>query len=249
MDPFSGATVKGFFGSSESEKRQGRQLEKAMVILRKQAAEAKDSIGVIRASAGLQELSQRQIDTINSSFNTLGQIDELSQDLEKFRDTSFLESVIASRNPFDAAARGVNARLIGIVPGLARGTFGEVGVLTDTDVERYKTLLPTLTDTKDVQKVLLSTVLRTVQRSMEDNLKITGRGRDVSAYAQDVEFYRQRADELLAEAEAGSAGLQAESAAPEAPAAKTQFSAEDLIGAGLQDQIDAISLLPVDQLQ
>jgi len=51
------------------------------------------------------------------------------------------------------------------VPGLARGVFGEVGVLTDRDVERYTKLLPSAKKDPTVAKAILKDVNATVQRA------------------------------------------------------------------------------------
>lgn len=47
-------------------------------------------------------------------------------------------------NPYDAKAQQLNRMITSVVPSLARGVFGEVGVLTDKDVERYTKLLPNI---------------------------------------------------------------------------------------------------------
>lgn len=60
----------------------------------------------------------------------------------------------------DAPASELDAMIIATVPGLARGVFGEVGVLTDADMERYRRLFPTL-DTPEQTAAALSTVLET----------------------------------------------------------------------------------------
>jgi predicted RNA-binding protein Jag len=46
---------------------------------------------------------------------------------------------------------------------LARGVFGEVGVLTDEDVKRYKALIPNITRDPAVAKVLMEDLIRTLK--------------------------------------------------------------------------------------
>ena len=59
--------------------------------------------------------------------------------------------------------------------------FGEVGVLTDRDIELYRKTLPNLTQPEDIQKSIAGITLRTLQRSLERGLKSqAGFGRDVS---------------------------------------------------------------------
>jgi hypothetical protein len=58
-------------------------------------------------------------------------------------------------NPYDVVAQSVENMVNSLVPGLARGVFGEVGVLTDKDVERYKKLIPNMrTDPKVAQQIM-----------------------------------------------------------------------------------------------
>jgi hypothetical protein len=58
-------------------------------------------------------------------------------------------------NPYDVVAQSVENMVNSLVPGLARGVFGEVGVLTDRDVDRYKKLIPNMkTDPKVAQQIM-----------------------------------------------------------------------------------------------
>lgn len=59
-------------------------------------------------------------------------------------------------NPYDVNAQVINNLLTSITPGIARGVYGEVGVLTDSDIERYKATLPNLTQPKDLQQAVLA---------------------------------------------------------------------------------------------
>lgn len=68
-------------------------------------------------------------------------IQRLDEALNAVGQTGPLTGRIKSLNPYDPAVVRVNNLIIQAVPNLARGIFNEVGVLTDTDVERYtKTL-------------------------------------------------------------------------------------------------------------
>lgn len=50
------------------------------------------------------------------------------------------------------------ASVIGALPGIARDIFNEVGVLTDKDMERYRKILPDITDSAQIGEVLISTL-------------------------------------------------------------------------------------------
>lgn len=47
------------------------------------------------------------------------------------------------------------AQLAGLTPKVARGIFGEVGVLTDADLANYQKALPNLKSTDEKNKLIL----------------------------------------------------------------------------------------------
>jgi len=84
---------------------------------------------------------------------------------------------------YNAAYQLLESAITKTVPGLARGIFGEVGVLTDADVERYRSLLPSAKKDAKVAFALFKEIEETVARrrialldAMEDG------GRDIRAF-------------------------------------------------------------------
>jgi hypothetical protein len=65
-------------------------------------------------------------------------------------------------NPYDTDAQTLKAQLQSLIPNLARGVYGEVGVLTDNDIKNYAQTIPNLTQTEDVQKAILAMTLDTL---------------------------------------------------------------------------------------
>lgn len=83
-------------------------------------------------------------------------------------------------NPYDSRVVQFNALLTQTVPGLARGIFKEVGVLTDQDIKRYSETLASPKLTKDQAKTLLNEVMGTVNASINTQLDTLNKaGRDV----------------------------------------------------------------------
>lgn len=73
------------------------------------------------------------------------------------------------------------------VPGLARGVFGEVGVLTDRDVDRYTRLLPTARKDPTIARALLEDITQTVDRAERTLLDTYDkRGSDVSGFRNET---------------------------------------------------------------
>lgn len=85
---------------------------------------------------------------------------------------------------------GQNANIIGLenaitaaTPNLARGVFREVGVLTDEDVKRYKSLLPSPNDTEEVRKRKFSQLRKRIEEGRKDLMGAMEKsGRDVSGF-------------------------------------------------------------------
>jgi hypothetical protein len=65
-------------------------------------------------------------------------------------------------NPYDTDAQTLKAQLQSLIPNLARGVYGEVGVLTDNDIHLYSQTVPNLKGTEDVNKAILAMTLQTV---------------------------------------------------------------------------------------
>lgn len=72
----------------------------------------------------------------------------------------------------DADAAAINAAIQGLIPTVARGIFGEVGVLTNADIENYKKTLPNLTSS-DEQNRLVSLIMLDVLKNTFTNVLVT----------------------------------------------------------------------------
>lgn len=154
--------------------------------------------GVLEASAQYDktlEASERQ--NITKALNVAGQLNTLS-DLTNLDSETYgpIIGQIRGLNPFDTNAQEFKAIIQGIVPNLARGIYGEVGVLTDQDIENYAKTLPTLSSTEEVQDAMLGLTLKLVRDSVRNQLTIAAEsGLNVSGLANTVE----RLDKMVGE--------------------------------------------------
>lgn len=83
-------------------------------------------------------------------------------------------------NPYDTRVVELQNLITQTVPGLARGVFKEVGVLTDQDVERYTKTLANPKLTKEQAKIATDQLLETVNYSINTQLSTLDKaGRDV----------------------------------------------------------------------
>lgn len=117
---------------------------------------------------------------IQKSIAVINQLEGLQQSIQN-TETGPVLGYMKSLNPYDFDARAVQAQLQAIVPNLARGVYGEVGVLTDQDIKNYIQTLPNLKGTKEQNDFVMSMTLKTVQRNLESQLEtLASAGYDIS---------------------------------------------------------------------
>lgn len=185
-------------------------VDAGLATLRQRAFEQGNFVGVMRASAGGKDPSDSFLASFDKGLNVVHQIGDLQNTINygaRLPDgtvipeaTGPLTGLIRSNNPYDKKAQLIKAQLSAIVPNLARGIYGEVGVLTDNDIRLYSKTLPNLYSTEEISKAILGLTIRTVQRSLENKLRTQANaGRDVSGF---VDTYIQL-DALAKGIEAG----------------------------------------------
>lgn len=80
---------------------------------------------------------------------------------------------------------------------MARGVYGEVGVLTDADIQNYAKTIPNLTSTEDVNNAILAMTLDTIAGGYKKQLRtLAASGRDVSGFVSLHDEIKAQADYL-----------------------------------------------------
>tara|TARA_R110002153_G_scaffold51460_5_gene144718 strand:- start:7386 stop:10340 length:2955 start_codon:yes stop_codon:yes gene_type:complete len=165
--------------------------------------------GVLRASAvhGDKAPSDTFLGSFAKGRNVIDQVGELQRlmlsdgyvDEEGNEiDLSPLSGWLREKNPWDRDAQEIKAILQQTIPNLARGVFGEVGVLTDRDVELYRKTLPNLKSTKAVQQAVLGITVRAVQRALENQIETQANGRrNMSGFVSSYEDIVRKTDEIM----------------------------------------------------
>lgn len=145
--------------------------------------QAKDPfIKKIAATKGGKPISDTFAQKIDKGLVVLGQIGTL-QDNIKNMNTGPLVGAFRGKNPWDTNAQTIKAQLNAIVPNLARGVYGEVGVLTDNDIKNYSKTLPTLTSTDDIRNAILGITVDMVGKSIKNTLEVNAANqKDVSGF-------------------------------------------------------------------
>lgn len=137
---------------------------------------------IISASKGGELMTGEQSKPISKAMTVVGQLGDIQSTIKSV-DTGPILGILKSANPYDEKAQLIKAQLQSLIPGLARGVYGEVGVLTDNDIANYSRTVPNLKSTKDVNDLILLMTLKTVKRSVDDQLEVlASAGRDVSGF-------------------------------------------------------------------
>lgn len=139
-------------------------------------------LDLLEASSGGGKLTGDQTKPISKAMTVVGQIDSLTDTLSK-TDTGPILGILKSANPYDVKASLVKAQLQAIIPNLARGVYGEVGVLTDADIENYTKTLGNLRKPSEINDLLTAMTLKTIKNGIDDQLEVfASAGRDVSGF-------------------------------------------------------------------
>ena len=138
-------------------------------------------------SAGGKRLTDTSVQKLDKAFGVLDQLGVLQNNIKNMA-TGPLVGAFRAANPWDTNAQVIKAQLNAIVPNLARGVYGEVGVLTDNDIKQYAKTLPTLTSTEDIRNAVLAITVDMVGKSLKRTLEVNAANKaDVSGY---VDLYK-----------------------------------------------------------
>lgn len=145
---------------------------------------------IMGSSASGKQPSSGWIDDFTQAQVALGNVKELQKLVEKQGNTGpvsgSVQGFLGKLDSNFANAAAINAQIQRTVPGLARGIFKEVGVLTDQDIANYKKTLPNLTNPEDQNKLALLATYDVIERSLALSLGNQAKAKnDVSGYYQD----------------------------------------------------------------
>ena len=100
----------------------------------------------------------------------------------------------------DDKAALIEAQITKIIPGLARGVFNEVGVLTDQDVKMYAKTIGNLNTPEEVNEALTKAAMDMVASGFESRLATLAKSRkNVSGYLSQLKDVKVQSRELLGE--------------------------------------------------
>jgi hypothetical protein len=125
------------------------------------------------AGAKKEKLQQFQLQSFENVNRAQGTLDDLEKQLDKVQDKlGPISGRIMAQNPYDTDVQLLNKFLTALIPTIARGVYGEVGVLTEADINNYKNLIPNITQDAANAKATLEFLKRDIQRAKETKLNI-----------------------------------------------------------------------------
>jgi hypothetical protein len=118
----------------------------------------------------LQQFQLQSFENVNRAQETLA---DLEKHLEKVQGKlGPVSGRLLSKNPYDPDVQLLQKYLTALVPTIARGVYGEVGVLTQADIDNYKQLIPNITQDPANAKATLEFLKRDLERAKKTKLGI-----------------------------------------------------------------------------
>lgn len=130
-------------------------------------------------------LTAEERDGVSKAFSVVNQIGALQQNLKKDQTSFFggnVKKVMASLGQ-NADAGTIQAQITALVPQVAKGIYGEVGVLTDQDTARYTQTLPNLTSPEKQNDAVTALTLTALRNGVKSKLDVAAASNlDVSGF-------------------------------------------------------------------
>lgn len=151
-----------------------------------------------------KRLTDSQLEKIQKSLSALGSMETLQGLLSQGKDGIDVSGPVKGRlrtliTQFggDANASAINATIQGLIPTVARGIFGEVGVLTDADIANYRKTVPNLNATGEQNKLISLVMYDVLSRSLKNTLVSNARNQtNVSGFLSDYQDVESRINTL-----------------------------------------------------
>lgn len=145
---------------------------------------------LISSSRYDKDISDTWIKQIQDIKTVLWWLSTLQWQLQSFKkDTWPIEWLLRGKNPYDVNAQSIAAQVNALAPKVARWVFGEVGVLTDTDIERYMKTIPNGKMPSDVSKVVWDLLKIMVYKSFINTVTTNAQaGRNMTNFIPDYKI-------------------------------------------------------------
>lgn len=147
-----------------------------------------------------KQLDATERNQLSKMKSVISQIGSLQVNLQQNNKTGFIKgrvnNLLTNLN-LNPDISEINAQITALIPNVARGVYGEVGVLTDADIKNYKGTLANITNSKDQNDAVLALTLRNAMKSYESILNTAANsGINVSGWAKDYNEITKRVYEI-----------------------------------------------------
>ena len=187
------ATQAGY-NLSKDEDRREFQWKLAMLLEggRNDRAAAQDRSKPKTASGmPLRPIGDTELKKITDIRNAAWNIGQVKGIAAQISDLAFgpIAGRATGRNPYDSLIQRLENAVNATVPSLARGVYGEVGVLTDQDREAYTKLLPNIRKNPAVARWIVHDLEKKIAAAWSLNIRsMEDAGRDIGAFDPDLTF-------------------------------------------------------------
>jgi hypothetical protein len=126
-----------------------------------------------KEKAKLLQTQITKLENINAAQTTLNEINSVLKEVGNTKGpvVGRVRQLLGGVG-YDKLAIRLNNLVDSLTPGLARGVFGEVGVLTDDDVRRYKALIPNITRNPEVADAIMKDLMSTLNSRRQISIDV-----------------------------------------------------------------------------
>lgn len=118
----------------------------------------------------LQQFQLQSFENVNRAQATLR---DLEKQLEKVQSKMGpISGQLMKANPYDTDVQLLQNYLTALIPTIARGVYGEVGVLTQADIDNYSKLIPNITQSPELAKSTLEFLSKDIERAKQNKFDI-----------------------------------------------------------------------------
>jgi len=153
--------------------------------------ETDNPIYTIKNSAGGKQVVSTDQQMLGKIFTVMGQLSQVKDAFDTAAargKTGAFKGKITDLKFWDEDKAVIDAALAGVVPTVARGIFGEVGVLTDNDINNYKKAIASVKTPEEARDKIFNMLLTNIGAKATQTLKSNANAKfDVSGYTDDYE--------------------------------------------------------------
>lgn len=173
----------------------------ALNVLKQQALDSGDEYAFLKTSAGGTTLPQTAVENIAKFSTAIDSLSALKSEVDNFKakdGTGPFKGRINDLKFWDADVETIRAKLTAVVPTIARGVFGEVGVLTDNDINTYKQVIPNIKTPREAVDRIYQGLLETIKNKILNTYTgYANAGYDVSGSAEYFKKLKDQVDKEL----------------------------------------------------